>query len=418
VIHYSQIAEGVENTLDSVTVARIQTLLPYLDERQKRLFLGIEAKGLGYGGVKEVHELTGVSKTTIIQGKKDIEAASEVESGRTRKGGGGRKSVLDIHSDIKEKIQAIVEDETYGDPGKTLTWTTKSLRNIQEALQFRGIYVSYVTVGGLLKEMEYSLQLNQKNLQVGSPHPDRDGQFRFINSKSSRMIKQGKPVISVDTKKKENVGNFKNCGAEYSKKKSPTQVLDHDFPLKELGKVAPYGFYDISSNEGFVNLGISHDTAEFAVYSILRWWQTLGKNTYPTTTELYIISDGGGSNGSRNRLWKKQLQGFADITGLDVHVSHLPPGTSKWNKIEHRMFCYISKNWRGHPLISIEVIISLISNTTTKKGLKIICAKDDNTYELGQKVTDEELASINISRDEFLGEWNYTISPKVLQVIV
>ena len=404
--------------MDSVTAERIQTLLPHLDERQKRLFLGIEAKGLGYGGVKEVHDLTGVSKTTIIQGKKDIEKGAELEPGRTRKGGGGRKSVLNKHSGIKEKIEAIVEEETYGDPEKTLAWTTKSLRNIQEALQSDSVEVSHVTIGSLLKEMDYSLQLNQKNLQVGPSHPDRDDQFRFVNNKSSLLIKEGKPVISVDTKKKEIVGNFKNGGAEYSKKKSPTQVLDHDFPLKELGKVAPYGVYDISSNEGFINLGISHDTAEFAVYSILRWWQTLGKNTYPVATELYIISDSGGSNGSRNRLWKKQLQELANITGLDVHVSHLPPGTSKWNKIEHRMFCYISKNWRGQPLISIEAIISLISNTSTKKGLKIICAKDDNYYELGQKVTDEELAAINISREEFHGDWNYKISPKELQVII
>ena len=244
--------------MDSVTAERIQTLLPHLDERQRRLFLGIEAKGLGYGGVKEIHELTGVSKTTIIQGKKDIGRGSEVELGRTRKGGGGRKPVTTKHSDIKEKIQVIVDDETYGDPEKTLAWTTKSLRNIQESLQAADIDISYVTIGNLLKEMDYSLQLNQKNLQVGSPHPDRDGQFRFINDKSNRLIKLGKPVISVDTKKKELVGNFKNGGAEYNMKKSPTQVFDHDFPIKELGKVAPYGVYDISKNEGFVNLGISH----------------------------------------------------------------------------------------------------------------------------------------------------------------
>jgi len=398
--------------MDSTTADRILTMLPLLDERQKRLFLGVEAKGLGYGGVQQIHELTGVSKTTIIQGKKDIENGSEMEPGRSRKSGGGRKSASDNYSSLKERIKAIIEDKTYGDPEKTLTWTTKSLRNIHEVLLAEGIEVSHVTIGNLLKEMGYSLQMNQKMLQVGKQHPDRDDQFRYINKKSSEFIKKGLPVISVDTKKKELVGNFKNNGTEYSKKKNPTLVLDHDFPLKELGKVAPYGIYDINKNEGFVNLGISHDTAEFAVHSILRWWQTLGKNTYPDASKLYINSDGGGSNGSRNRLWKKQLQELANITGLEIHISHFPPGTSKWNKIEHKMFCFISKNWRGKPLITIEVIISLISNTVTRQGLKITCVMDDNTYELGQKVTDEEFDNINIYNYKFHGDWNYKISPK------
>jgi hypothetical protein len=227
------------------------------------------------------------------------------------------------------------------------------------------------------------------------------------------LLSTGRPVLSVDTKKKELIGNFRNKGAEYRQKKDPTKVLDHDFPIKELGKVAPYGIYDINRNEGFVNLGVSHDTAEFAVESILRWWQILGKNIYPHASKIYINSDSGGSNGSKVKLWKKQLQEFANITGLKTHVSHFPPGTSKWNKIEHRMFCFISKNWRGEPLISIETVIALISNTTTSKGLKIMCVKDDNQYKLGTKVTDEELAELVITRDTFHGNWNYIISPKI-----
>jgi transposase len=397
--------------MDNITANRILTILPFLDERQKRLFLGVEAKALGHGGVKQIYELTGASMTTIIQGKKDLENGIDIEPGRIRKSGGGRKSAPDNYCNLKEKIKAIVEDATYGDPEKTLSWTTKSLRNIHEILLADGIEVSHVTIGGILKEMGYSLQMNQKMLQAGTPHPDRDSQFRYINKKSGEFINKGVPVISVDTKKKELVGNFKNGGAEYNKKKNPTKVLDHDFPLKELGKVAPYGIYDITRNEGFVNLGISHDTAEFAVYSILRWWQTLGKNTYPNASRLYINSDGGGSNSTRSRLWKKQLQEFANITGLEVHVSHFPPGTSKWNKIEHKMFCFISKNCRGKPLISVEVIINLIANTVTKQGLKIACVKDDHVYELGQKVTDEEFDNLNIYYYKFHGDWNYKILP-------
>ena len=248
-------------------------------------------------------------------------------------------------------------------------------------------------------------------LQTGESHQDRNAQFEYINKKCGEFIQQGQPVISVDTKKKEKIGNFKNNGAEYSQKKNPIKVLDHDFPIKELGKVAPYGIYDINRNEGFVNLGVSRDTAEFAVESILRWWQTLGRNTYPEASKIYINSDNGSSNGSMVRIWKKQLQEFANITGLSVHISHFPTGTSKWNKIEHRMFCYISKNWRGRPLISIEAVIELIESTSTSGGLKITCVKDSKKYELGITVTDEELATINIARDDFHGGWNYVISP-------
>jgi len=286
------------------------------------------------------------------------------------------------------------------------------LRNIEKTLREKGFDISHDKIGDLLKELGYSLQQNRKMLQVGVAHPDRNAQFEYINKKSEEFIEEGQPVISIDTKKKELIGNFKNSGAEYTKKEEPREVFDHDFPIEELGKVVPYGIYDINRNTGFVNLGVSHDTAEFAGESILRWWQTLGKNTYPDAEKLYINSDNGGSNGSKIRLWKKQLQEIANITGLEIHVSHFPPGTSKWNKIEHKLFCYITKNWRGTPLISIETVINLISNTTTSKGLKVVCLKDDNKYELGIKITDEELAALNITRDAFHGDWNYVVLPE------
>ena len=397
--------------MDSMLATKINTMLPLLDERQARLFLALEANSLGRGGVKIVHEISGVSQTTIIRGKRELDEGVDSENERIRKPGGGRKKLTQKYDDIKNAIEQIVADKTYGNPENPLTWTTKSLRNITEQLAGTGYDIKHDTVGKILKELGYSLQQNQKMLQLGESHPDRNEQFEFINKKSMEFVRQNQPVISVDTKKKEIVGRFINGGAEYSKKKVPTKVLDHDFPIKELGKVAPFGIYDISRNEGFVNLGISHDTSEFAVESILRWWQTLGVNTYPFADKLYVNCDSGGSNGYRRKLWKKQLQEFANITGLETHISHFPPGTSKWNKIEHRMFCFISKNWRGRPLVSIEAIVNLISSTTTSKGLKITCIEDNNHYELGTAVTDEELAALNIVRDCFHGEWNYTVLP-------
>jgi transposase len=398
--------------MDSIVENRIKTLLPLLDEKQKRIYLAKEAEGLGHGGLKAVHEVTGVSQTTIIRGKKELREGA-IGHTRIRKPGGGRKTIMRKYENIQEELEKIIGNDTVGNPEKVILWTTKSLRNLEKALHEKGFEVSHDTVGNVLKGMGYSLQQNQKMLQAGVPHPDRNAQFEYINNKCGGFIKEGQPVISVDTKKKELIGNFKNTGAEYHQKKSPAKVMDHDFPVKELGKVAPYGIYDINRNEGFVNLGVSHDTAEFAVESILRWWQTLGRNTYPDASKVYINSDSGGSNGSRVKLWKKQLQEFTNITGLEVHVSHFPPGTSKWNKIEHRMFCFISKNWRGRPLISVETVIELISNTATSKGLKIVCIKDENKYELGTKITDEELAKLNITRDVFHGDWNYIISPKI-----
>jgi len=397
--------------MDSGLATKINTMLPLLDEKQKRIFLALEANALGRGGIKLVHRISGVSQTTIIRGKKELEAGDVENNIRVRKPGGGRKRLTEKYGSIKEEIEKIVADTTYRKPENPLAWTTKSLRNLVECLEDKGYEIKHDTVGKILKELGYSLQQNQKMLQLGEPHPDRDEQFRFINKKSGEFIQQNQPVISVDTKKKEMIGNFTNGGAEYSKKKNPTKVPDHDFPIKELGKVDPYGIYDINRNEGFVNLGISHDTSEFAVASILRWWQTLGANTYPSATKLYINCGGGCSNNVRRRLWKMQLQDLANITGLEVHISHFPPGTSKWNKIEHRMFCYISKNWRGKPLISVEAVIQLISSTTTSKGLKIVCVKDERHYDLGTVVTDEEFAAINIKREKILGNWNYIILP-------
>jgi len=408
------LVKDTDKTSDNLdaTKKRITTMLPLLNEKQKRIFLALEAESIGYGGVKLIHEMTGVSQTTIIKGQKEVQSGEISGDERIRKKGGGRKRITEKYEDIVDEIEKIVSDDTYGDPEKVLTWTTKSLRNIEDVLKKKGYNISHDTIGNILKEMDYSLQQNQKMLQHGEPHPDRDGQFKYINEKCCTFIERGLPAISVDTKKKELVGNFKNGGVEYSKKGKPKKTLAHDFLIKKLGKVAPYGIYDVGRNEGFVNLGISSDTSEFAVESIMRWWQTLGVNTYPNAKELYITCDNGGSNGSSRKLWKKQLQEMANITGLSIHVSHFPSGTSKWNKIEHRMFCFISKNWRGHPLISIETIIKLISSTTTSKGLKVMCVVDNNKYELGIKVTDEELAAINIVRDNFHGDWNYVIHPQ------
>ena len=321
-----------------------------------------------------------------------------------------RKKVEDTHPCILEYIQKIVDGNTYGDPERVLSWTTLSLHKIQELLHTEyKIEVSYRTVSTLLEKLGYSKQTNQKMMQVGEPNPNRNEQFEYINNKVKEFIDAGDPVISVDTKKKENVGNFKNNGQEYRKKKEPRKVLDHDFPIPELGKISPYGIYVINSNTGFVNLGTSHDTAEFAVESISRWWETVGKNTFPNQKRLMITCDCGGSNGYRLHLWKYQLAQLAERTGLTIHVSHFPPGTSKWNKVEHRLFCYITKNWQGQPLVDVQTAVNLIGSTTTAKGLKVICKADYNEYPLSKKVSDEDYNSISISRIAPFGDWNYTI---------
>jgi transposase len=396
---------------------KVLSMLPYLDERQRRMYLATEAVSLGYGGIKALSDLTGVSENTIAAGIKELENKTTPGDGRVRRVGGGRKPITETQSGIEDEIKKLVDDATFGNPENPLSYTTKSLRKLEETLAENGFTVSHRVIGDVLKKLGYSLQKNKKCLQLGEPSPDRDAQFRYINDKAKMFIEAGQPVISVDTKKKELIGNFMNGGAEYRPKRLPTKVLDHDFMIKELGKVAPYGVYDVNGNVGFVNLGTGKDTAEFAVHSITLWWDTLGKYAYPSADRIYINCDSGGSNGYRVRLWKKQLQEFANATGLSVHVSHFPSGTSKWNKIEHRMFCYISKNWRGRPLVTVEATVELIASTTTKRGLKIHCVRDDNVYNLGETVTDSEFDSLNIVRDTFHGEWNYSVLPQEPKII-
>jgi len=394
-------------------------MMPMLSENQRRRFLALEAMALGHGGIKAISKLTGASRSTITIGTKEVETAecdpkarpSSTGIGRVRSEGAGRKSIEETNPGITEALKALVSESTIGNPENPLLWTTKSLRNLQEELKAQGYKISHVKVGDLLKDLGYSLQLNQKAIQVGEPHVDRDEQFLYINAKAKSFMKDLQPVISVDTKKKENIGNFKNNGVEYAPKGNPIPVLDHDFPILGLGKANPYGIYDMKENEGYVNVGISSDTAGFAIQSIRTWWDEMGCLKYHGASKLYITADGGGSNGSRNKLWKKLLQELSNETGLEIHVSHFPPGTSKWNKIEHRMFSHISKNWRGRPLVSLAVIISLIGSTTNKGGLRVKCGLDTNEYEKGIKVSDEELEALNITRHDFHGEWNYWVSP-------
>ena len=389
----------------------IKTVLPHLNEKQKRLFLASCANALGWGGVKKVCEISGCSKDIVIRGKRELRTTLPNDK-RIRKKGGGRKRTEEVHPDLPNWIEEIVADSTYGNPENPLTWTTQSIRKIQDKiLSSKYVYVSIETIARILDELRYSLQGNKKMLQVGKPHPDRNEQFGFINDMAKLFIFNGQPVISVDTKKKENIGNFENNGKEYRKSKDPREVLDHDFMIKELGKVAPYGVYVLNNNTAFVNLGKSHDTSEFAVESISRWWEIVGKNTFAESTKLYINCDSGGSNGNRVRLWKYQLQQLANRTGLELYVSHFPPGTSKWNKVEHRLFCYISKNWAGKPLIDIETVINLISTTTTTTGLSVICKRDDKFYPLAQKVSNENFEAINIRKISPFKEWNYIIFP-------
>lgn len=382
---------------------------PHLNEKQRRIFFGSAAEALGHGGIAFVNEVTGSARNTITAGMGDIGSAP---GSNVRKRGGGRKSAAEKNPLLYEKIEDLIQESTYGDPMKPLFWTTLSLEKIADKLKnLYGIVVSRNIVAHALDSLGYSRQQNQKMEQLGSTHPDRDAQFNYINEKTKEFLLDEAPVISVDTKKKENLGGFKNPGSEYRRTGDPQRVLDYDFPIPELGKVVPYGVYVLNDNTGFVNLGKSHDTAGFAVESIRQWWYHVGDLTFPEAKKIYINSDGGGSNSSRSWLWKKSLQELADETGLEIHVSHLPPGTSKWNKIEHRLFCYISKSWQGKTLYDIETVVNLIGATTIKKGLKVKCIVDPNTYEKGLKILEEEKQGINI---EFCGPnqtWNYIIKP-------
>lgn len=383
-----------------------------LNERQRRWFYGFIANEIGYGGTSAVARALDVSPITVKAGQNEVsgneEAASEADAERIRRPGGGRKQAVKKQPELMQALKELLESSTAGDPMRVIFWTTLSLRKIEAYLQGKGFNASHVLVSRLLSDMGYSKQVNQKMLQLGAPHPDRDKQFEFINTKSKEFLKQGNPVISVDCKKKENIGNFKNNGASYRKKADPVQVLDHDFQIQKLGKVAPYGIYVLNDNTGFVNLGQSSDTAEFAAESVARWWHYIGETNFKSK-KLYIICDGGGSNGCRVRLWKYVLATIAASYGLEIHVSHLPPGTSKWNKVEHRLFCYITKNWQGQPLVDIETVINLISNTSTTKGLKVKCMVDDNVYFRGSVISDEEFETIDIERIGELGQWNYII---------
>lgn len=388
---------------------RYEVLEKVLDERSRRIWAAAEAKSVGWGGQILVAEVTGIHKNTVLAGMKEIEKEPR-NDGRIRRKGGGRKKVIEKDKTLQEDIRAQVESSTRGDPESPLLWSSKSTRKITDALNRERKRISHVSVAKVLQDMGYSLQANRK-IQEGGNHPDRDNQFNFINEKAKDFRKRHQPVISIDTKKKELIGNFKNNGMEYHQKKKAPAVNVYDFLDKEKGKVAPYGVYDLDKNKGWVSVGISSDTAEFAVNSIRSWWYEMGKKNYPKAAEIYMNADGGGSNASRNRLWKVELQKLSTELNMVIHVSHFPPGTSKWNKIEHRMFCFISKNWRGKPLIDRATVVSLIANTTTKKGLQIKAKLDEREYQKGIKISDDEFSSIALEKDKFHGEWNYTISP-------
>jgi transposase len=390
---------------------RIAFMLPQLNEKQKRLFLASEAIAYGRGGIAAVIRIAGVSRNTVKRGIGELKSGVK-NDGKVRKRGGGPKYTEEKYPDVEDIIRKLVDGTTYGDPSRVLSYTTESLRKLEAELKEQGISVSYVTIGEILESMGYSKQQNKKMLQVGEPHPDRNAQFEHINKTAYEYIDKGDPVISVDTKKKEKIGNFKNNGQEYRKTKDPRKVLDHDFPIEELGKISPYGVYNVNNNTGFVNVGTSHDTSEFAVESISRWWETVGKRTFPESKRIYINCDGGGSNGCRVRMWKYQLQQFADRTGLEIEVSHFPTGTSKWNKVEHRLFCYITKNWQGKPLVDVQTAVDLIGATHTKAGLNVVCVRDDTEYALKKKVSDEDFESIAIDKILPFVSWNYKILPR------
>jgi hypothetical protein len=403
---------------DASSIERIRqkfiTLSPVLDERARRQWAASEARDYGYGGVTAVATATGLARDTIAAGLRELEYRDrhpdEPVSTRLRRGGAGRKPSTESDPTLLAALEALLEPLTRGDPMSPLRWTCKSTRRLAAELTGQGHRVGYRTVAWLLHEAGYSLQANRKTRE-GNQHPDRDAQFEFINAQAMRFQRRRQPVISVDTKKKELVGDFKNGGREWRPGGQPEEVRVHDFKDKELGKAIPYGVYDVTNNQGWVSVGIDHDTAYFATASIRRWWQEMGTQRFPRATELFITADGGGSNGYRTRLWKVALQALADEIGLRLTVSHFPPGTSKWNKVEHRLFSFITQNWRGKPLVSIQVIVNLIASTRTTKGLIVKAAVDDGKYEKGIAVTDAQMAKLNIRPAEFHGEWNYSIKP-------
>jgi len=406
--------------LDTVRT-KFELLRPLMDERMRRQWAASEALSLRRGGVTVVARATGLSRTTIGVGMRELRertnlgiedevTVSDVPK-RIRRPGGGRHPLNANDPTLVRDLEALIEPTTRGDPQSPLRWTCKSTRNLAEALGLQGHRVSYPTVALLLHDLGYSLQANCKTREGGS-HADRDAQFEHINRQVRTSQEQGQPVVSVDTKKKELVGDFKNAGREWQPEGAPEEVRMDDFADKRLGKVIPRGVYDLTWDEGWVSVGVDHDTARFAAETLRRWWEEMGSQAYPEATRLLITADSGGSNGSRSRLWKVAVQDLADLLGFPLSVCHFPPGTSKWNQIEHRMFCQITQNWRGRPLVSRAVAVNLIGNTTTRTGLEIQAELDTNSYQTGIQVTDEELAAVRITRDEFHGEWNYTISPR------
>lgn len=397
--------------------ASLRVLKDALSERDYRLVVGSLAKAAKQGGQSRMFELTGTSRDVIRAGTAEATALAEGELSaaqfkeRIRKPGAGRKPIDTVHPDLRDAVEQIVRDKTYGDPTQVLLWTTLSLRKIADILAEKfNIAVGKDVVARVLKELGYSRQQNQKQLQVGTPHPDRNAQFEFINGLVTEYLDSGDAVLSIDCKKKELLGNFKTSGSEYRLKKNPRLSLDHDFELKELGHIAPYGVYDINENLAFINLGTSCDTAEFAVNSILLWWERFGKPTYPNAKRLLITCDGGGSNSSRARLWKTQLAALAEKTGLQIQVAHFPPGCSKWNKIEHRVFSYITKNCAAQPFVSVETALDMIGSTNTRTGLVVKCNHDANIYKRGIKITDEEFENVAITRIDPMPQWNYIIT--------
>jgi hypothetical protein len=394
----------------SAQIDKYQTILPHLNERQVRLLLATDAKVWGYGGITKVQQSSGRAQSTIRRGIKELDKINHLKVGRSRNAGGGRKKIEDIQPGISQALDKLVEPESRGDPESRLRWTVKSTRELAKELVNQGYKISHSKVGQILSEEDYSLQGNAK-VKEGDTHQDRDAQFGYINKKAKKYLKENDPVISVDTKKKELIGSYKNNGKTWEPKGSPVKVNVHDFPDKEKGKAVPYGIYDQGQNEGWVNVGVSKDTAKFAKESIYRWWQKLGKKRYSQAKRLLITADSGGSNSRRSRLWKQEIQDLANETGLRITVCHYPPGTSKWNKIEHRLFSYITMNWKGRPLTSVQMIVNLIGSTKTHTGLKVYATVDRNIYETGIKVTDEQMKQINLVPHKFHCDWNYTIVP-------
>lgn len=390
---------------------KYQSIKEHLDERSRRIWAATEARAIGRGGVTSVSRVTGLARTVIYAGLRELDDPERASMDRIRKAGGGRKPTGHHNPDFYQKLEGLVEPVIRGDPQSALRWTCKSVRRLAEELKQEGISVGYQTVAKGLHDLGYTLQSNKKCISEGGKHPDRNAQFEYINAATGKALKRGNPVISVDTKKKELLGHFANKGKEWHEKKKAEKVADHDFPAADVPRAHPYGVYDIHRNEGFVNIGSDHDTAQFAVASIRDWWNKVGKGAYPRGKRIQIMADSGGSNSASSRLWKRELQRLADESGLTIGVCHFPPGTSKWNKVEHRLFAFISINWRGKPLTSYETIVNLISSTTTAKGLKVYCQLDQNEYPTKIKVSDKEMKAIRLFPHSFHGEWNYDIKP-------